>query len=137
MKRPPSFPVFVQVAALAAVALILSQAVTFGLVVLSPDPKPVGFSIEAASRALKGEAAETSDGRPLRRRITAEPARQNERDTHDPVALAITASLAERLNVSPQRVRVSVERGPPRRRGPFPGGPRPLESREGGRSRGM
>lgn len=136
MKRPPSFPVFVQVAALAAVALILSQAVTFGLVVLSPDPKPVGFSIEAASRALKGEAAETSDGRPLRRRITAEPARQNERDTHDPVALAITASLAERLNVSPQRVRVSVERGPPRRRGPFPGGPRPLEGREGGRSRG-
>ncbi len=136
MKRPPSFPVFVQVAALAAVALILSQAVTFGLVVLSPDPKPVGFSIDAARRALKGEAAETSDGRPLRRRITTEPARQNERDIHDPVALAITASLAERLNVSPQRVRVSVERGPPRRRGPFPGGPRPLEGREGARPRG-
>ena len=136
MKRQPSFPVFVQVAALAAVALILSQAVTFGLVVLSPDPKPVGFSIEAASRALKGEAAETSDGRTLRRRITTEPARQNERDIHDPVALAITASLAERLEVPAQRVRVSVERGPSRRRGPFPGGPRPFENREPARPRG-
>ncbi len=64
MKRPSSVPVFVQVAALAAVALILSQAVTFGLVVLSPDPKPVGFSMAAAVQALKGETAETSDGRP-------------------------------------------------------------------------
>lgn len=129
MRPPSAFPVLVQVAALAAVALILSQAVTFGLVVLSPEPRPVGFSIDAASRALKGEAAETSDGRPLRRRMADEPARQNDRDSHDPVALAITASLAERLAVAPQRVRVSVERGPPRRRGPGPdapgSGPRP------------
>lgn len=135
MKRRPSFPVFVQVAALAAVALILSQAVTFGLVVLSPDPKPVGFSIDAASRALKGEAAETSDGRPLRRRITAEPVKRSERDTHDPVALAITASLAERLNVAPQKVQVSVDHGP-RRRGPRPDGPPDGEGRRGGRVRG-
>jgi signal transduction histidine kinase len=132
LKRQPSFPVFVQVAALAAVALILSQAVTFGLVVLSPDPKPVGFSIDAASRALKGEAAETSDGRPLRRRITDEPAKQTDRDAHDPIALAIAASLADRLSVPVEKVRVSVERGPPRRRGPDDRGPRP---REGGGTR--
>ncbi|MFN3558134.1 MAG: ATP-binding protein [Brevundimonas sp.] len=123
MKRPSAFPVFVQVAALAAVALILSQAVTFGLVVLSPDPRPVGFSIDAASRALKGEAAETSDGRPLSRRFTNEPARQTDRDANDPIAIAIAASLADRLDVPASKVRVSVERGPPRRRGPDRDGP--------------
>ena len=132
MKRPSAFPVFVQVAALAAVALILSQAVTFGLVVLSPDPRPVGFSIDAASRALKGETAETSDGRPLSRRFTNEPARQTDRDASDPIAIAIAASLADRLDVPASKVRVSVERGPPRRRpdrdGPGKGpGPRDVD----------
>lgn len=117
MKRPSSVPVFVQVAALAAVALILSQAVTFGLVVLSPDPKPVGFSMAAAVQALKGETAETSDGRPLRRRITDEPVKRSDRDAGDPIALAIAGYLAQRLDVAPGKVRVSVEHGP-RRRGP-------------------
>lgn len=124
MKRPSSFPVFVQVAALAAAALILSQAVTFGLVVLSPEPKPVGFSIEAAGRALKGETAETTDGRVLRRRLTAEPIKRSERDTHDPVAMVITASLANQLNVASDKVLVSVDRGPPRRFGHRPDGRR-------------
>ncbi|RZJ26506.1 MAG: HAMP domain-containing protein [Brevundimonas sp.] len=124
MKRPSSFPVLVQVAALAVLALVLSQAVTFALVVLSPDPRPVGFSIDAASKALKGEAAETSDGRPLRRRITDQPVKQTERDAHDPVALAIAGSVADRLGLPASKVRVSVERGPPRRGGPGPDGPR-------------
>lgn len=131
MKRPSSFPVLFQVAALAVLALVLSQAVTFALVVLSPDPKPVGFSIDAASKALKGEAAETSDGRPLRRRITDQPVKRTERDSHDPVALAIGASLADRLGVPATKVRVSVERGPPRRRGPGPDGP-PIRMRPAG-----
>lgn len=135
MRRPSAFPVFVQVAALAAVALILSQAVTFGLVVLSPEPKPVGFSIEAAGRALKGEPAETSDGRPLRRRITDAPVRRSDRDAHDPVAGAIAVSLAERLNVAPGKVRVSVDRGP-RRRGPRPDGPPDGGGRRGNGIRG-
>lgn len=119
MKRPSSFPVFVQVAALAAAALILSQAVTFGLVVLAPEPKPVGFNMAAAAQALKGEPAETSDGRPLRRRITDEPVKRSDRD---PVALAISAYLAQRLDVDPEKVHVSVEHGP-RRRGPRPDRP--------------
>ena len=67
MKRPSSLPVLVQVAALAALAVVMSQAVAFGVVVLAPEPKPAGFSIEAAANALKGEPAETSDGRALRR----------------------------------------------------------------------
>jgi len=135
LKRPSSFPVFVQVAALAAVALILSQAVTFGLVVLSPEPRPVGFSIEAAGRALKGEPAETSDGRPLKRRITDQPVKRSERDSHDPVAAAIANSLAEQLNVVPGKVHVSVDRGP-RRRGPRPDDQPRIEAKRGERVRG-
>ncbi|WP_420478113.1 ATP-binding protein [Brevundimonas sp. FT23028] len=131
MKRPSAFPVLVQVAALAVLALVLSQAVTFALVVLSPDPRPVGFSIDAASQALKGEAAETSDGRPLRRRITDQPVRRTDRDARDPVAIAIAGSLAERLGVPLERVKVSVERGPPRRNGPGPDGP-PIRMRPAG-----
>ncbi|WP_420470814.1 ATP-binding protein [Brevundimonas sp. FT23042] len=131
MNRPSAFPVLVQVAALAVLALVLSQAVTFALVVLSPDPRPVGFSIDAASQALKGEAAETTDGRPLRRRITDQPVRRTDRDARDPVAIAIAGSLAERLGVPLERVKVSVERGPPRRNGPGPEGP-PLRMRPPG-----
>ena len=69
MRRPSSLPVLVQVAALAALAVIMSQAVAFGVVVLAPQPRPAGFSIEAAANALKGLPAETSDGRALRRRL--------------------------------------------------------------------
>ena len=43
MRRPSSFPVFVQVAALAAAALVLSQAVTFGLVPLAVLVAVVGL----------------------------------------------------------------------------------------------
>ena len=66
MRRPSSFPVMVQVAALAVLAVIMSQAVAFGVVVLAPEPRPAGFSIGAAADALKGEPAETADGRVLR-----------------------------------------------------------------------
>ena len=37
MKRPSSLPVLVQVAALAALAVVMSQAVAFGVVVLAPE----------------------------------------------------------------------------------------------------
>lgn len=117
MRRPSSFPVLIQVAALAVLAVIMSQAVAFGVVVLAPEPRPAGFSIEAAARALKGEPAQTTDGRRLRRRMTDAPVKRSERDGHDPIARVIEAALAERLNVSPEAVKVSVDhRGPPRRR---------------------
>ena len=67
--RPSSLPVLIQVAALAALAIVASQAVAFALVLFAPEPRPAGFSVQAAVAALKGEPAETSDGRALRRRI--------------------------------------------------------------------
>ncbi len=125
MKRPTSFPVLFQVAALAAAAVVMSQAVAFGVILLAPEPRPAGFSIDAAARALKGEPAETNDGRPLRRRITDRPPPANERDAGDPIAVVLTGALAQRLDGTAKHIQVSVHRPEPRRRGepaplPFP-----------------
>ncbi|WP_439476136.1 ATP-binding protein [Brevundimonas sp.] len=120
MRRPSSFPVLVQVAALAVLAVVMSQAVAFGVVVLAPEPRPAGFSIEAAADALKGEPAETADGRALRRRIVDRPPGPEIDIEMDPMALAIRAGLAQRLGVEPETVRVTVDHGPRRRRGPRP-----------------
>ena len=117
MRRPSSFSILAQVAALAALAVIMSQAIAFAVVILAPEPPPAGFTIDAAASALKGETARTTDGRALRSRITNQPARRSDEDAADPVALALTAVLAERLDVAPERVRVSVDHGE-RRRGP-------------------
>lgn len=125
MKRPSSLPVVAQVAALAALAVILSQAVAFAVVMLAPEPRPAGFSIEAAANALKGEPAETSDGRTLQRRITDKPISVAGIDRVDPMALAISAGLAERLGVEPGMVRVAVDRGRARRPSPPPHGASP------------
>lgn len=120
MKRPTSFPVLVQVAALAVLAVIMSQAVAFGVVVLAPEPRPAGFSIGAAADALKGEPAETADGRALRRRIVDRPPHPETDLRSDPMALALRAGLAQRLGVELDAVRVTVDHGPRRRRGPLP-----------------
>ncbi|MBA4000201.1 MAG: two-component sensor histidine kinase [Brevundimonas sp.] len=113
----------VQVAALAAVAVIAAQAVTFALIVLAPEPRPAGFGVTAAAEALMGGEAETSDGRRLRRRIAAEPFAQPQAS---PLEIALAAALAERLGVEADAVRVRLE--PPRTdrfapplRGPAPG----------------
>ena len=99
-------PVLVQVAALAAVAVIAAQAVTFALIVLAPEPRPAGFGVAAAAEALMGREAETSDGRPLRRRLSAQPP---DAPPTSPLETALTAALAERLGVEPDVVRVRLE----------------------------
>ena len=125
MKRPRSLSVLVQVGALAALAVIMSQAVAFAVVVLAPEPRPAGFSIAAAADALHGKPATSSDGRAIRRRLTDRPVAAGE--DLDPMSLAITAALAQRTGVAPGDVRVSVDRGPPRHAGLGPGGPTAME----------
>jgi len=120
VRRPSSFPVLVQVAALAALAVVMSQAVAFGVVLLAPEPRPAGFSIEAAAEALRGEPAETADGRALRRRMVDQPPGEEPDARVDPMALAIRAGLAQRLGVDPEAVRVTVDHGPRRRPAPGP-----------------
>lgn len=122
MRRPGSFSVLVQVGALAALAVVMSQAVAFGVVVLAPEPRPAGFSLQQAAAALQGKPAETFDGRALKRRITADPVVPGDDERMDPVAMAITAGLAQQLGVKPETVRVVVDHGPqPRRRQAPPG----------------
>lgn len=128
MRRPSSLPVVVQVGALAALAVVMSQAVAFAVVVLAPEPRPAGISIADAARALKGETAETADGRPLRRRLGDRPVSRSDADQRNPLALAIRAGLANSLEVPIERVAVSVDT--PVRRFPGPGrrDERPVES---------
>ena len=103
MKRPTSLPVLVQVGALAAAAVIASQAVVFAVVVLSPDPRPSGFTVAQAAEALRGLPAETSDGRPLHRRVSEAPVSGV---ADDPMSGVIAALLARELETTPDRVRV-------------------------------
>lgn len=127
MRRPGSPSVVVQVAALVAVAVVMSQAVAFGVVFLAPEPRPQGFSIDAAANALKGQPAETSDGRSLHRRIAAEPAVRGRAEPSDPLTLTLEAALARRLSTTSDKVRISMERRGPRfgsRGAGGPGGPR-------------
>lgn len=124
MKRPASLPVLVQVAALAVLAVVMSQAVAFAVVVLAPDPRPTGFSIAAAAKALQGRPAETADGRPLSRRISDRPLEGNGSWDRDPIAVALTLGLAQSLGASPDAVRVRMDRAPGRKP-PDPDGPDP------------
>ncbi|HST90908.1 MAG TPA: HAMP domain-containing protein, partial [Brevundimonas sp.] len=124
MKRPTSLPVLVQVAALAVLAVVMSQAVAFGVVVLAPEPRPAGFSIATAADALRGRPAQTSDGRALRRRLTDQPPLPDALPEDDLMAAAIGAGLAQRLDVGADDVRVRVDL--PERRGPRAGSMRVL-----------
>ncbi|WP_269516062.1 ATP-binding protein [Brevundimonas subvibrioides] len=131
MKNPlSSLSVLVQVALLAVFAVVATQAVTFAVVLLAPAPRPAGFSIAAAADALQGKAAETSDGRALRRSVSAQPGVAEVGP--GPIETGITLALSQRLGVpaSAVRVRLAPERtefnirrreaGPPGLAGPPP-----------------
>ncbi len=132
MKRPSSLPVLVSVGALAAIAIVMSQAVTFAVILLAPEPAPAGYSLASAAAALQGQPAKTSDGRKLVRKVSDRPIAvdaDNDRRPNDPLVTFVAAGLAQRLKTPVENVRVRIEhRRPPfgmgRRRpgpGPFPG----------------
>ena len=106
MRKPTSLPVLVQVGALAAAAVIASQAVAFAVVVFSPDPRPDGFSVSAAAEALRGRPATTQDGRDLRRRLGDAPVAG---PVEDPLGGVIASLLARELGTSPDRIRVRLD----------------------------
>lgn len=97
-----------QVAALAVLAVIASQIVTFIVILTAPPPRPAGFSIGAAASALRGEPAETSDGRALTRKLTDRPLVEDTRN--DPLARVIATSLARSMDVPVDQVRVAMAR---------------------------
>ena len=103
--RPPT--VLLQVALIAVVAVIATQLTTLAIVVLAPAPRPAGYTLAAASAALRGEAAKTEDGRPLRRRFQVEAPFEHERD---PLADALARSLASELGRDVAEVHVRMDR---------------------------
>lgn len=116
--RRTSIPVVVQVALLALFATVASQLVLFTVVLTAPPPEPAGFSVRAAADALMGRPAETSDGRPLRRRLSPKPGLAAQ--SPDPLAAAIRFAVAQRLQRPQTAVRVQLATEPLRR--PFAGG---------------
>ena len=124
--RPPT--VLLQVALIAVVAVIATQMTTLAIVVLAPPPQPAGYTLAAASAALQGQAARTEDGRPLRRRLQAAAAFEQERD---PLADALARSLASELGRDVADVHVRMDRAgrplwarPPRQNNREPRDPR-------------
>ncbi|WP_396594200.1 ATP-binding protein [Brevundimonas sp. R86498] len=111
-------PVVVQVALLALFSVVASQLVLFTVVLTAPPPQPAGFSVRAAADALMGRPAETSDGRPLRRRLSPQPGLATQ--SPDPLAAAIRFAVAQRLQRPQTAVRVQLATEPLRR--PFGGG---------------
>jgi two-component system OmpR family sensor kinase len=124
VKRPSSLPVLAPVAALAALAVVMSQAVAFAVIILAPEPAPAGYSLASAAAALQGQPAKTSDGRKLTRKIGERPVGLDERGPNDMLVNFVAAGLAERLKTPVENVRVRIEhRRPPfgrGRRGPDP-----------------
>ena len=114
-------PVLASVAALAALAVVMTQAVAFLVVLLAPEPRPAGFSLRAAADALSGRPARTGDGRELVRRMSDTPVVTPDDQLTDPLALALQTGLAQQLGVAPPSVRVRIERRRPP--GPFRGPP--------------
>jgi len=103
--RPPT--VLLQVALLAVVAVIATQAVTLAIVALAPAPKPAGFTLAAASSALEGAEAKTADGRTLQRHWSEQAPFGQE---PDPLAEAIARSLAAEAGRPVEAVHVRMER---------------------------
>lgn len=108
MKRSPSaLPVFLQVAILVVLSIVAAQAVAFGLILYAPPPEPTGFTIEQAALALRGEPAETPDGRPVRRSLSDAPP-FDAGSTADPLARVLALSLEAQLGLPRGAVRVRL-----------------------------
>jgi len=104
--RPSSAPVFLQVMGLAIAAIVAALVTTFVLVVLAPDPPPLGYSVQDAARALKGEAVRLPSGVMLRARTL--PHAPVFPHGADPVATVLAEALARSLEAPPEAVRAEL-----------------------------
>jgi signal transduction histidine kinase len=129
----PRAPISLQLLALLLASLLVAQAISFGIILLMPPPRPPVYRVSDVATAIRGGTLKTRFGRPMTR-TTAKtlppelvaPHREHERTL---AALARTlgapeASVrVEEQNASPfWRLRRAVTGEPPPR-GPDRGGP--------------
>ncbi|MBX7247767.1 MAG: HAMP domain-containing protein [Caulobacteraceae bacterium] len=106
--RLSSAPIFVQVLLLVVVSLVAAQVINLGVILYLPDPPPLGFSVQEAARALKGEKVVTARGQALKVREQATEPRLPVAAGHEPLGGLLAGLLSKELHVSPDRVRVGV-----------------------------
>lgn len=129
----PRAPISVQLVVLLVASLLVAQAISFGVILLIPPPRPPVYRVAEVAQAIRGGPLRTRFGRPLTR-MTARtlppelvaPHREHER-TLLTLARALGAPEArvrlEEQNASPLwRLRRAVT-GQPAPRGPDRGGP--------------
>ncbi len=110
MKRPrlSSAPIFVQVLLLVLFTLAAAHLINVAVVLFLPDPRPLGFSVAEAARALQGEAVVTDQGQRLRTKIEdREP--ELRANGHEPLQPLLAGLLARELGVERGRVRVGLQ----------------------------
>ena len=126
-------PISLQLVTLLLVSLLVAQAISFGIILLIPPPRPPVYRVADVAAAIHGGPLKTRFGRPMIRTVSATlppelvaPHREHERTL---AALARTLGAPEarvRLeaqNASPLwRLRRAVTGAPPPR-GPDRGGP--------------
>lgn len=106
--RLSSAPIFVQVLLLVVVSLVAAHAINLAVVLFLPDPPPLGFSVNEAARALKGESVTTPQGQKLKVRVqAAEPAFDGP-GGHEPLLPLLNGMLARELDVPKDRIRIGV-----------------------------
>jgi signal transduction histidine kinase len=133
-RRPwPRAPISLQLVTLLLVSLMVSQAISFGIIILIPPPRPPVYRVADVAAAIHGGPLKTRFGRPMIRTVArtlpaelVAPHREHER-TLAALARVLGAPESrvrlEEQNASPiWRLRRAVTGEPPRR-GPDRSGP--------------
>lgn len=133
-RRPwPRAPISLQLVTLLLASLLVAQAISFGIILLMPPPRPPVYRVGDVAAAIRGGSLKTRFGRPMTRIVAAAlpaelvaPHREHER-TLAALAHALGAPESrvrlEEQNASPiWRLRRALTGAPPPR-GPDRGGP--------------
>lgn len=129
----PRAPIGVQLLILLVASLLLVQAISFGVILLIPPPRPPAYRVSEVAQAIRGGTLTARFGRPMIRTVTKSlppelvaPHREHQR-TLQSLARTLgepdTRVRLEAQNVSPLLRLRRVMTGQPGPRGPDRGGP--------------
>jgi two-component system OmpR family sensor kinase len=133
-RRPwPRAPISVQLVTLLLASLLVAQAISFGIILLMPPPRPPVYRVGDVAAAIRGGALKTRFARPMIRTVatTLPPELVSPHREHERTLAALARTLGapessvrlEEQNASPLwRLRRALT-GVPAPRGPDRGGP--------------